>query len=180
MFLDNKYTKYYFSIVNSAKSAARSKTTGYFESHHIVPKSLGGNNTKDNLILLTAREHFICHLLLLKMLPMQSNWYVKMLHAFMLLKGSNRYQHRYINSKLYENIKTQYSIVRRNARVGKKLSQEQKEKISKSMKGHTVSHETRNLISKKASERKRKPFSNEYKAKMSAIMKTRNRWSRLA
>ena len=33
---------------------------GYYEKHHIQPKSLGGSNKKENLVRLTAREHFIC------------------------------------------------------------------------------------------------------------------------
>ena len=36
----------------------------YCESHHILPKSMGGDNSPENLILLTAREHFIAHWLL--------------------------------------------------------------------------------------------------------------------
>ena len=36
----------------------------YYETHHIIPKSMGGNNTDENLISLTAREHFIAHWLL--------------------------------------------------------------------------------------------------------------------
>lgn len=38
----------------------------YFETHHIVPKSLGGTDDKNNLVNLTAREHYIAHLLLVK------------------------------------------------------------------------------------------------------------------
>ena len=63
-FVDNKYTKWYFSIVNNAKENPRS---GYTEQHHIIPRSLGGSNQSDNLVNLSAREYFICHLLLQKM-----------------------------------------------------------------------------------------------------------------
>lgn len=38
----------------------------YGEKHHIIPVSLGGNNSKKNLIRLSAREHYIAHLLLFK------------------------------------------------------------------------------------------------------------------
>jgi hypothetical protein len=38
----------------------------YFERHHILPKSMGGDNSKHNLVLLTAREHFLSHWLLWK------------------------------------------------------------------------------------------------------------------
>jgi len=64
MFIENKYTKIYYSIINHANIEPRS---GYVEKHHIIPKSLGGSNRKENLVVLTAREHFVCHLLLTKM-----------------------------------------------------------------------------------------------------------------
>lgn len=38
--------------------------TEYYETHHIVPKCMGGSNNKDNLIDLFAEEHFIAHKLL--------------------------------------------------------------------------------------------------------------------
>jgi hypothetical protein len=34
--------------------------------HHILPKSLGGSNDSNNLIVLTEREHYIAHLMLWK------------------------------------------------------------------------------------------------------------------
>lgn len=37
------------------------------ENHHIVPKSLGGSNSKSNIVRLSYRAHFICHRLLVKM-----------------------------------------------------------------------------------------------------------------
>ena len=36
----------------------------YHETHHIVPKCMGGSNDKENLIDLFAREHFEAHRLL--------------------------------------------------------------------------------------------------------------------
>lgn len=42
---------------------------GYKETHHILPKCLGGGDSKENLVELTAREHFIAHQLLHKIYP---------------------------------------------------------------------------------------------------------------
>jgi ribosomal protein L9 len=64
LFIDNKYTRWYYTIINRAKSR---EISGYIEKHHILPKCLGGSNDHSNLVSLTAREHFICHLLLIKM-----------------------------------------------------------------------------------------------------------------
>ncbi len=65
LFLENKYSKWYFSIIENAR--ARHLDNVYVEKHHIIPKSMGGDNFTENLVNLTAKEHFICHLLLVKM-----------------------------------------------------------------------------------------------------------------
>lgn len=174
------YATIYNSIISSAASKNRNKQDSYYEKHHILPRSLGGTNKKSNLVLLTAKEHFICHLLLVKMYKDDKPKYKKMLHAFMLMRGQNKDQERYINSVIYETLKKEYSVIRSENRKGKTLSIEQKKKISESMKKHhienEVSIETKKKISDKAKSRKRNPFSDEYKNKMSEIMKQRHRW----
>ena len=65
MYLINKYTTWYFNIITNASK--RVNQFEYTEKHHIIPKSLGGTNNLNNLVNLTAREHFICHRLLVKM-----------------------------------------------------------------------------------------------------------------
>ena len=78
---------------------------GYVEEHHIVPVSLGGSNSKDNLVKLTAREHFVCHWLLVKMYKGCKISYYKMLKAFnMMLVAHTNKQDRYckITSRIFE------------------------------------------------------------------------------
>lgn len=96
MFKDNKYTRWYYEIVSRASTRVQN---GYVERHHVIPKSLGGSNKKDNMVILTAREHFVCHLLLTKMT--YDNDRKKMARAFWLMaKGTGK---RYRpSSKLYE------------------------------------------------------------------------------
>ena len=71
-FLDNKYTKTYFSIIENALLQRRVKLPKsdpmftYYEEHHIIPRCVGGLEL-EHLVLLTAREHFLCHRLLTKM-----------------------------------------------------------------------------------------------------------------
>jgi len=72
---DNKYTLRYCFIVEAALNRAKTKknakiiTKQIIERHHILPKclKLGGEKDFNNYVFLTAREHFICHKLLLKM-----------------------------------------------------------------------------------------------------------------
>ena len=64
------YQKIYDSIIKDAKSKDRKKLRKnnvdyiYYENHHIIPKCLNGTNDIENLVLLTAKEHFMCHKLL--------------------------------------------------------------------------------------------------------------------
>ena len=106
VFLENKYTTWYFNIIKSA--LLRTIYTGYTEKHHIIPKSLGGDNSASNMVRLTAREHFICHILLTRMTSGKSKG--KMIYAARCMSiMENKHQTRYVNSYLYEKIKEQYS-----------------------------------------------------------------------
>lgn len=64
------YEKIYDQIIQRAKSENRKKRCGiYYESHHIIPKCMGGNNDKSTLVLLTAKEHYMAHRLLCLIYP---------------------------------------------------------------------------------------------------------------
>lgn len=68
------YLKIYDEIIERAKSENRKKKQGiYYERHHIIPKCRGGNNRVANLVLLTAREHYIVHKLLQMAYPEDRN-----------------------------------------------------------------------------------------------------------
>ena len=85
----NKYYKIYQNIIENAKSSCRLKTDEvYYELHHIVPRSLGGNNSTDNLVLLTYKEHFICHHLLCKFTSGLDK--SKMIYAFWCLVNKEK------------------------------------------------------------------------------------------
>lgn len=102
-FIPNKYTRWYYSIISNAKTR---QLPGYIERHHIIPKSLGGSDCKSNIVKLTAKEHFVCHYLLVKMVTGSAK--KKMSYAAWLLCNlKNPSQtNRYIpNSKAYEAIR---------------------------------------------------------------------------
>jgi hypothetical protein len=96
---------------------------GYSEKHHILPRSLGGSDEPDNLVALTAREHFICHYLLAKMFDRETFEWYKMNHAFMMMKCLSAEQSMYFNSRLYESMRGNFSEVMSFAQSGKKNSQ---------------------------------------------------------
>ena len=141
----NKYTRWYNNITENAKSRI---IDGYTERHHIHPRSLGGTDNADNLVNLTAREHFICHWLLTKMHTGEARG--KMINALYLMQGKNQYQDRYINSRVYEILRTEYAQYISKLNKGRKqpLEENTKQKIAQTG-------------------RKRSPFTNEWRDKMS-------------
>jgi hypothetical protein len=134
----SKYERWYYSIIHNVKCQHRSKDGDtYYESHHIVPRSLGGSNHKQNLVLLTAREHFICHWLLYKFCEGKDKH--KMAHAWFLMFTANKNQKRYAPSHIYEAAK----LAKKNA----KISLETRKKQSDAQKGKVLSDSIRSKIS---------------------------------
>jgi hypothetical protein len=79
-FINNKYTATYYKIIDRARQQNRIKKNG-FQAHHIVPKCIGGTDDQNNLVLLTYKEHRVCHCLLIKMVD-DKNASIKMRHAY--------------------------------------------------------------------------------------------------
>lgn len=61
------YRKIYDSLIE--RSRTRLPLTGYVERHHITPRCLGGSNDSCNIAILTPEEHFVAHILLVKLYP---------------------------------------------------------------------------------------------------------------
>lgn len=154
MFKENKYTKYYNLLTSRAKDRV---LTEYTERHHIIPQSLGGSNNKDNLVELTAREHFICHWLLIKMT--EGDHRSKMLYALNGMKAENRYQQRYassITARVYERYRIEHAKNhsetmkgRTPPNKGRKMSEEQKALLRERAKANHASGKMYSVESQK-------------------------------
>ena len=83
------YKKHYDLLISTRKNMNRSKRKNDgFHNHHIIPKSLGGDNSHENLVSLTPKEHFIAHLLLMMMYKnVDFHKYRKMVYAFWNMCG---------------------------------------------------------------------------------------------
>ena len=106
IFINNKYTRVYYSIIDRAKTRSISS---YTEKHHIIPRSLGGSNAKENLVALTAREHFVCHLLLTKMTRGMDKKKMVLSVFYLTGRGKADRNNHVKHSRLYENLRTQLS-----------------------------------------------------------------------
>lgn len=99
------YKRIYDSIIEKAKT--RLTPEGYVEHHHIIPKCMGGSNNKKNIVALTPEEHFLCHVLLVKIYPKQSG----LIYAANKMCRGHKGKRK--NRKLYGWLKRKYSEQRK-------------------------------------------------------------------
>jgi len=169
----NKYKTWYKLITERGQTRL---LDSYTESHHILPRSLNGTDNKDNITQLTAREHFICHWLLTKIYSTgDAHW--KMLNAIRIMRAENINQTRYktkITARVYAKLKEEYAALQSikgsgpgNSMFGRKQTAEARRKISEANTGRIQPPEENAKQIAAQTGRKRSPFTNEWKAKMS-------------
>lgn len=130
------YKKIYKDLIENAKNRKKHSEDEYYEIHHIIPKCMGGSNHRDNLVKLTAREHFVAHALLVKCYPNHFG----VANAMFWMKA-DRLGKRYFNSHLYELLKKKTNHLRSGKNhhmYGNTHSDKARKKISDAKKG-TVS-----------------------------------------
>jgi len=192
------YKKIYDSLMIKARSEKRLKDEEvYYEAHHIIPKCMGGEGNyrsdpnHSNIVLLTSREHFLCHWLLAEI----HTHHRGIIYAFhkMCIRVSSKKMNRYVpSSRVYEyakrlrvsigvsketlekmriagaNISDKTRLKMRNSHLGIKLSDEHKKSISKSNLGREVKESTKEKISRS---NKGKVRDEEARRKMSLAKK---------
>lgn len=136
------YQRIYDEIIERAKSRGLNKKLldgRYYERHHIVPRCMNGTNDKSNLVLLTGREHYLCHWLLIKIKPNNHKLFIAYNR---IVYGNKKFFKRRISSKQYEILKLKFSNIQRinnigilNPNFGIAKSEEIKLKISAGNKG---------------------------------------------
>jgi len=157
MFINNKYKSWYDYIIQKAKVR---NLSGYKEKHHILPRCLGGKDNQENLVELTAREHFIVHMLLCKFTKGEAKR--SMLYAFKCMcyykKDGRDYK---INSRIAQKLRSELkfskkhkinlSLVKKGKpsnRKGKKASNKTKLKIKIALTGKKHSQKHKDNLSK--------------------------------
>jgi len=182
----------YINFINSRQIMLKKNKEKYLELHHKTPRTLGGTNVKNNLILLSAREHFIAHMMLWKAIG------GKMTYAFWMMSNSKKYNQK-LTSKQYSSLKYKISKnmvefnskrdhhpmlgrkhsketikklseshIGNNSALGLKRSEEFKHKISLAQTGKTYSEETKlkkskSMTGKKWTEEQKKRQSDRIK-----------------
>jgi hypothetical protein len=145
-------------LENREKLAKTSENYVYYENHHIIPRCVGGGEEKENKVLLTAKEHFVCHKLLIYIYP-KSRGLALALRRFLYSRKNGMT----FSSKDYAFVKNAISLIPVSKETCEKLSKakmgkhptdvtrkkQSDAKIGKpsGKKGKSLSQETKNLIS---------------------------------
>jgi hypothetical protein len=175
----NKYEKWYKNITDRGQTRITNERT---ESHHIVPKCLGGTDNKNNLTNVTLREHFICHWLLTKIYYGKERH--QLLKALWMMKAENQNQSRYktkITSRVYATLREEYIKLQSikvtgkgNGFYGKTHTPEAREKIRQKNLGNKLTPEQHARLVANTKGKKKPPITDEHRAKLSAAKRGKN------
>ena len=164
--MDYKYI--YDQLVLRCKN--REKPNSYTERHHILPRCMQGNDTEDNLVFLTAKEHFVAHHLLCKIYPHNPKlWFA--FNAMVHWKSRNtngRTNAVKLSATEYEHLKIRRSTLIAEALKGRPKTAETKEKLRIASTGKVKSPET---IQKLSASQKKVKHTAEWNKKVSEGLK---------
>lgn len=154
------YKKIYDKLVETrVKLRGRNKKRGDgLNRHHILPKCLGGEDNLDNYVLFTFKEHIVAHHLLTKIYPDNNKLkyaYLRMIQSSKSDRKENTYKVSSCGEKIayklnlteLEELRKISVDVLRESNLGRKLSEDVKEKLRKAHLGKKASKETKELLS---------------------------------
>lgn len=167
------YSKHYNTLIERAKTRL---LESYSERHHIIPRCMGGSDEQNNIVRLTAEEHYVAHQLLIKIYP--NNF--KLIYAAHKMT-SDPHGHR-VNNKLYGWLRQKANAIPVSKETRRKMSIARKKRVhtaesnvkrAKALKGRIITTEHRMRISEslsgyKHSEEHRRNNSEAQKGKTSS------------
>lgn len=129
------YRKTYDRLIQKRRDNPITKADCYCETHHIVPRSEGGSDDDTNLVNLTAREHYIAHLLLARIYDDFKMWSAVLYMRTGCKKTTRMFKY---SSRLYAVAREKMSEAKSGENHpfhGKHLSEEHRRRLSISEKG---------------------------------------------
>jgi hypothetical protein len=169
------YQKIYNQIIERAKTR---QLNCYKEKHHVIPRCMGGVD-ENNIVELTAKEHFLCHRLLCEIYPSLD----KLKYALFLMaigKNKRKENHYNISGKTYERIKIEWQLkVKGKPKPKGFMSDDIKSKISQANKGVSRNKGTKFTDEQKqkiSQAKKGKPLNPQHAENLRIAVKNRKPW----
>lgn len=164
------YLSVYDSLIIKRKSNPVSNDE-YSELHHIIPKCQGGDNSFDNLVRLTAKEHYVAHHLLYKHYRTPS-----LAHAWFSMLRCDLNQKRYYSAKRHEIAKQAHietlkitMVGENNPFYGKTHSEQSRKQMSESASAWYATNDIpKEKVDRWIKNVAKKPASDKQKAAASA------------
>lgn len=157
------YSLHYKKLI---ERAPKIKPVTYItEGHHVVPRCIGGTDS-DGIVYLTPEEHYIAHLLLVKIYPNEP----RLIYAANMMTVNKENLQR-TNNKRYGWLRKKFIAAARIINSNRKHTEITKQKISQYQKGRPKSENHRKKLAEANKLRKGIPRSSEVKAKLSAARK---------
>ena len=111
------YLKHYIKLIHKRQCDVLDYKGN--EKHHIIPKSISNTSfiyeklkfDNNDVVILSLREHYIAHALLVKICQENKNCYIRMLYAYNIMKNRSSYE--------YSLYKSQYSKMLSEEMTGK-------------------------------------------------------------
>lgn len=135
------YLKHYNLLIERSRNRDLDQ---YTEQHHVIPKCMGGNDDKNNLVDLTPEEHYLAHQLLVKIYPENSG----LAHAanMMCVNRTNNKLYGWVRRRLSQSMKLnnpnkggnsrrQYNKINGSPNKGYKHTDDTKQLLSDLKKG---------------------------------------------
>lgn len=188
------YAAHYDRLISRARTRV---LLGYRERHHVLPRCMGGSDAPENIVALTAEEHYVAHQLLIKMHPSSVGLATAAARmskrctgnkSFGWLRRRNAAAVSKLNRGREMSAEFRANVSARKRGVKRSAESVEKSVASRMARGYRHSDATREKISAKAKGRKRSPeaiaksaaamrcyrHSPETLEKMSAAMKGKN------
>lgn len=167
-----KYLRLYFRIIDRCKNMTEEELSGYCEKHHILPRCMGGTDSKSNLIELPVRYHIMIHIVIIEAYPEIRGLRYAML---MITSDGNKNNQIYRKGGL-KTFSTRFlAKIRENSiiklrKLGK--SEEHRRKLSEALTGRKIPRE---IVEKVASKLRGRKMPEEQRKRMSTLLKGKKR-----
>jgi hypothetical protein len=138
------YQRIHDAIIDRARNRS---LTGYIEKHHVIPRCMGGIDELENIVSLTAREHFIVHKLLVEIYP-NNNQLSDAVWCMIHLVNKQHQRGYIISNREYEYFKILRSRNMSNIQLGHVVTSETRSKIRNALLGRNLSEKTKQKMRK--------------------------------